>query len=381
MKKQSYLQRMSDVLKQGILLSCCIFLINCGGSNGNVSIVLPDLPDEAPEKALKDVLEKYIDTVVDEQGPGLSLMVRKNDDPVFQYSRGLANQNAGIVISQDTGFRLASISKTFTALAIMQLWESGKLALEDEIGLYLPTLSTPYQQVTIDQLLTHTSGIPDFINDNSSAGILVFDGMTNADLLRYFNDADELEFTPGTRAEYSNSGYVLLSEIVAVVAGMPFGDYMQTFIFSPAGMDSSYIIDGQFPRSTEDALSFAKNIDVLGFDSQTHGSSGQVSSINDLHRFFDALKTHVLIQEDTLVKMKARRVYIPNIDFHYGYGWLVLDSGATQIMHTGGFDGYQTMMYLDLNADLEFAVLTNGGADTLNIMHQLKDAVTEALAN
>lgn len=381
MKKQSYLYRMNELLKVGIFVTSCLFLVNCGGSNGNVSIVLPSLPDNAPEETLKDVLEKYINTVVDELGPGLSVIVRKNNEVVFQYSRGLANQHAGIAISADTGFRLASISKTFTALAIMQLWESGKLTLEDEIGFYLPYLSVPYQQVTIEQLLTHTSGIPDFINDNSQAGMLAFDGMTNTDLLAFFEGADDLEFTPGSRAEYSNTGYLLLSEIVAEISGVSFGEYMQTFIFEPASMDSSYIIDGQFPRSTEDALSFATNIKVLGFDSQTHGSSGQVSSINDLNHFFTVLKEHRLMHEDTLTKMKARRVYISNIDFHYGLGWLVLNSEATQIMHTGGYDGYQTMMYLDLSADLEFAVLTNGGAETLNIMQQLKDSITESLGH
>lgn len=357
-----------------------LFIVSCGGNNkGPKKIPLPHIVVDIVEKTLPQVLSEYMGAIVNPARSGMSVIVRKNDEIIFEGSKGMANSNHGIEISTSTGFRLASVSKTFTALAIMQLWESGLIKLDDQIGQYLPQLSNNYQRVTIEQLLTHTSGIPDFINDSSPKDILALDGMTNKDLINFYQGANEFEFQPGTSSQYSNTGYLLLSEIVEVVSNMPFGEYMHQHIFAVAGMDHSYIIDGQFPVSIEDALSFATNVDLLGFDSQTHGSSGQVSSVIDLSLFFIALKNHSLITEDTFNLMKQRHIFVENVDFHYGYGWIVLNSAATKIMHTGGYDGFQTIVYMDIENDFEFAILTNGGARTLNAMTVMKDFIIDFL--
>lgn len=374
-----------NIFKQTVISTGFVLaLANCGGSTNENGVPshqqIQNIVESVAEKTLTEVLDEYMESVVASDGPGISAIVKHNDEIIFSKSLGKANKNDDIDISEETGFRLASVSKTFTALAIMQLWENGSLQPSDNMGQYLPSLSLEYQQVTIEQLLTHSSGIPDFINDNSDEELLQLDGMTNDDLIEFYRSANELEFTPGSRAEYSNTGYVLLSEIVEVASGLEFGEYMYNNIFAPLGMNHSYIIDGQFPESIEDALSHGTNIDVLGFDSQTHGSSGQVSSAQDIMRFLDGVKSNQLITETTFEEMKKRRIYVSNISHHYGYGWLVLNQAETEIYHSGGYDGYQTIMYMDLEHDFEFVILTNGGTDTGNAMNEMKDLIIEFLA-
>lgn len=366
----------TDYFRRALLAASCIALFNCGGS-GNQA--LPEIEKVKIELTLTETLDRHLDSAIQATGPGASVLIRHNGEKRYEYAKGKANSDQDIDISLRTGFRLASISKTFTALAIMQLWEKGRIQLDDTVGQFLPDVPRAYQNITVEQLLTHTSGIPDFINDVDSEDLHHFDGLTNEQLLSLLAGFDRLEFQPGSRGEYSNSGYIYLAEIVAAASGMSFSDYMQTFIFDPIGMDDTYIIDGQFPASIEDALNFAATIDVLGFDSQTHGSSGQVSSAEDLNLFVDALLNFELINEATFEVMIQRRAYLQDIDFHYSYGWLSHDTSNNLISHTGGFDGYQTLLHVDLENDIQVIMLTNGGAPTRELYYQVRDIANQFL--
>ncbi len=213
------------------LLKCslAILLSACGEEHNFVA--------PGDQATLTETLDKYLDTNLDDNSPGMAILVIKDGEVTYKNAKGMANKHTGLFITSDTGFRLASVSKTFTAIAIMQLYEQQLLTVEESIITFLPELPSSWQGITIHHLLSHQSGIPDYLND---LGIDSWpDGVTNKDVLEYFSANDSLEFVPGTKGEYSNTGYLLLAEIVSRVTGVRFAVYMENNLFHPLGMKDS----------------------------------------------------------------------------------------------------------------------------------------------
>lgn len=348
----------------------CI-LTACGGGDHSASVVPPETIPIG--ETLEGTLDTYISGNLSDNAPGLSMLVRQNGVVVYQQNKGMANLNSNEVISAETGFRLASVAKSFTALALMQLYEQGLVNLDDRLGQYFPELEHNFGDVTIEQLLTHTSGIPDYFNDLDVSQRPMLNGLVNEEVIALFAQNAEPEFVPGSQAQYSNSGYLLIAQIVAKVSGMRFSDYMRADFFAPIGMSKSYILDGEFPLQQDDVLSFADRTTVEGIDGVSSGSSGQVSSINDLNLFLVALLNYDVVSEDTLNLMTQHHSTIPDVS-NYGYGWQVLDQNNSIFQHRGGYGGFQTVLYIDQKNDLQVVVLTNGGFETSNHMLSLLQA-------
>ncbi|MDF2178634.1 serine hydrolase [Aliiglaciecola sp. CAU 1673] len=362
-------------------LSFAIVVALSGCGDGTIQVDADESLPEVIEDSLPALLDIIVDQHIAENGPGMALLVRQKGELLYRHSRGKANIHVNIDIAGHTGFRLTSLSITFIAIALMQLHEAGKLNLTDKLGEYLPELNGAYQAISLEQLLTHQSGIPDLMNDKNDEGLLVFDGMTNAEFMSFYARVDALEFVPGTADQYSNTGYLLLSEVIERASGLSFDDYMLRNIFAPLGMDDSYIIHGQFPRSTEDALNFAHLTQILGFNSQTHGFSGQISSLDDLLLFIQALKFEQLISARTSEEMMQAKVFLTDLNYRYGYGWLVDPGYSDIVFHSGCFDGYQSRVYLDKAHDLQIIVLANGGNSSQELYWDIIHLVTGVLVN
>lgn len=376
------LTSLNQITKPLLISAAFVSIVNCGGGNTGVSEAerVDAIVDTVTASTLPAAIDGIFDTQVNSDRAGVAMIIKQHGDIIYSNAKGKANISENIDITLDTPFRLASISKTFTAIAIMQLVEAGKLRLSDNIGVYLPYLSNNYQRITIEQLLTHSSGIPDFINDFGPGDWLAYDGLTNKGLIQFYNGATELEFEPGSESQYSNTGYILLAEIIESVSNETFENYMQQHIFQPAGMSNSYAIDGDFPRAIDEALNYGSEIDVLGFNSQTHGSSGQVSSAQDFAHFFTALKNNTLITAQSFELMIERRVWVNTDSIYYGYGWIIANPNSTKVWHSGGYDGYQTLMYVDTQNDYEIVILTNGGAGTREIYNAMLDVTNSFLS-
>ena len=327
-------------------------------------------PPPAPETplSLPEQLDAYFSERQSLTAAGVSVLVMKDGEIVYQGSKGMANINAGISLNEHTGFRLASVSKSFTALAIMQLVEAGEIDIHDSILDYLPELPNAWRAITVEMLISHKSGIYDLLNDNWNPALL--EGLTNAGARAHFAINSALEFTPGSRMDYSNSGYVLLAEIIERVTAYDFADYMREFIFEPVGMEHSYITDENQPLLVDDALNRATSHTFYGVTTYISGNMAQVSSASDFVHFFTALRAGELVSSETIETMVLQRGTL--FGGGYGYGFML---NGNSYGHQGSWDGFRTIMTIDPELNLEFVVLTNGGSATQSYIFGVRNIV------
>lgn len=301
------------------------------------------------------------------ESAGLSVLIVQNGEILYHASKGLANRNRGARLNDSTGFRIASVSKTFTAIAVMQLVEDGVIGLNDSILDYLPELDSSWQAISIDYLLSHRAGVYDVLNDGR---FNLSGGYTNSSLVNYFSGNPVLEFEPGSRMDYSNSGYILLAEVVARASRRSFDDYMRANIFQPAQMWDSYLVGNYSGLRSGDALNNATSSEINGQNYQFTGAMGQVSSTNDFIGFFEAMRDGRLISEDSLALMREPRGRAFGRD--YGFGLML---GENSYGHGGLLGGYRSDMFIDAGLDLQVVVLGNGGPSSSSLIGAIRTAV------
>src|SRR3981081_1297862 len=214
-------------------------------SIGGVAIVLALLssssisiaaPAQVPAAAIDRLFAKFVSA----HDPGCAVLVIKDGQPVFRKGYGVADLRTLRKIGPETNFRLASLTKQFTAMAVMLLVHNGKLSYEDRLTDVFPDFPASGKAITIRQLLNHTSGLIDYedIMAKQSAGISddKIPQISDAGVLKLLRNETATKFTPGTRWEYSNSGYVVLAMVVEKRSGMRFGDFLRQRIFMPLKM-------------------------------------------------------------------------------------------------------------------------------------------------
>ena len=344
---------------------------------------------ETPED-LTSIINGILEERQSSTQPGLTVLVRKDGDIVCHNSKGIARTEGSRPINSDTGFRIGSITKTFTALAIMQLVEQDMISLDDKLLTIVPELSDTFQDITVAHLLAHRAGLLDYIDDNSDMTSL--DGLTTSQILDLIpiSGLKNLIFEPGTSAEYSNTGYVFLALIIEKVSGMDYPTYMKTNIFDPIGMNNTFVIsENQHLGDLNDnyALNFGTEIKVKGFNSLIYGASGIVSSTNDMNLFVEAVVENDIIKEESLQTMIRPLSSISWLG-DYGLGW-TLGTGTNywhqeanltdtnDYWHIGGFDGYRSMFSINPDLNLEIVMLTNNGDTSQEISYALMRGVRE----
>jgi CubicO group peptidase (beta-lactamase class C family) len=306
-------------------------------------------------------VESKIDTLMrayDGDGPGASVLVIRDGAPAFRGAYGLANVEERVAVTPATNFRLASVTKQFTAASILLLAQDGRLSLDDRARRWLPSLPESAANVTIRQLLTHTSGLIDYED-------VIPDGTTtplhDADVLRLLEVREGSYFAPGTGYRYSNSGYALLALIVERASGQRFAGFLRERIFRPLGMDNtvaheegvSTVIHRAFGYS-ESQGSWSRTDQSL--TSAVLGDGGIYSSVNDLAKWDAAL------YDDRLLNAKSRQLAFtpathtddPNVD--YACGWRV--TGET-LWHSGETIGFRNVIVRYPQRHLTVLVLTN----------------------
>ena len=293
--------------------------------------------------------------------PGASVVVVQNGQVVVRRAYGMADLERRIPATPETDYRLASVSKQFTAMAIMLLAKEGKLRYDQPIRDFLAELPPATQAVTVRHLLNHTSGIWDYealIPENRTAQL------DDDDVLSLVAARDSLSTPPGTAYCYSNSGYVLLGMIVARVSGMSFPEFLRTRIFVPVGMPSSVAhvegadtvprrAYGYSPRSG----SFVQTDQSV--TSATLGDGGIYSNVDDLVRWDRALSGATLIDRASLAEATAPPV-LPGGPSEYGFGWFVdRYRGETRWRHTGETSGFRNAILRFPERKLTIVILTN----------------------
>jgi CubicO group peptidase (beta-lactamase class C family) len=284
-----------------------------------------------------------------------SVLVARAGAIIYRAGFGCANESTREPFEPSTVSSLASVSKQFTAMAVMMLAEAGSLGYDDPIMRFLPELARYAPGVTVRHLLNHTSGIPD-------VGDLGIDrpGLTNAEVVTALAREPSLASSPGTRYRYSNAGYVLLAIIVERLRGQSLADFLATHVFRPLGMERTFVRE---PAAVQPA--FAMAYDAFGQpDGDTNGTVGDggvFSTVDDLHKWDRALAGSSLVRTSTLDAAFTPPI-LPDGPSTYAFGWNVrLDQAARTLWHTGSTGGYRSYIERRPAEQLLIVMLTNHG--------------------
>lgn len=304
-----------------------------------------------------DVLMKQYDGSV----PGASLLVVHDGKSIVRRSYGLADVEHHIAATPATNYRLASVTKQFTATAILLLAQDNKLFLSDKASKYLPALPKAASPITLHQLLTHTSGLIDYED-------LMAEGTTkqvhDADVLRMLELADSLYFPPGTSYRYSNTAYSLLSLIVERVSGQSFADFLHDRIFIPLGMTNTVAHRDSFDTVPHRAFGYRLTNGTWTQRDQSStsavlGDGGIYSSIDDMAKWDAAQYDSRLLNEEW-----RRVAFTPHTPTEvagtsYGFGWRI--TGET-LWHSGETTGFRNVIVRYPAKRLTVVILTNRNA-------------------
>ncbi len=284
------------------------------------------------------------------------VMVARRDTPLFERCYGQADYELAVANTPATKFRIGSISKQFTAAAILVLEARGLIDVADPIGKHLPDYPNG-DRITIHHLLTHSSGIPNIFAVPGYESVKR-SPVTPEELVALFRDR-LLDFEPGERFSYSNSGYILLAHLIERVTGQRFGDFLREALFNPLEMNDTgherlpLIIPGRasgYDPAGVDGLENAPFVD----GSATVGAGSLFSTVGDLHRWVKALSTNLLLAEERRAKMLTRQAG------SYGYGVAVYtEHGRRIIAHDGRVAGFAADLSWYPNDDLAVIVLSN----------------------
>ncbi|WP_257984543.1 serine hydrolase [Psychroflexus sp. MES1-P1E] len=294
-------------------------------------------------------LEQQFDTYIGDQytsdAPGVSVLVAKDGQAIYSKGFGIANLESDIKAAPKHVFEIGSITKQFTAVAILMLEEQGKLSLEDEITKFIPDYPTQDKTITVHHLLNHTSGIKSYTNMPSFMEFARTD-MTPTVLIDSFKN-EQMEFDPGTQFNYNNSGYILLGHIIEVVSEQSYEDFIQTNIFDKVGMNNSYY--GSMTRLIPNrARGYSKtetgyrNADYLSL-TLPYAAGSIMSTTADLLKWQNAISANTLIKKSSLEKATNGSTLDSGEEITYGYGWYTGNiNGSASVEHNGGIFGYSS---------------------------------------
>ena len=292
--------------------------------------------------------------------PGAAVMVIRDGGVVYSGGFGFADVKKQIPIDADSTFRLGSVSKQFTAMAIMVLADEGRLDYDDLVTRYIPELDM-YPGVTIRHLLTHTSGMPDYYDTIDTSG-----GMpTNADMPAVMASMDGPVFAPGAQYEYSNPAYEMLPVIVEKVSGQAFSAFMLENVFRPAGMDDSLIYDHTEPEIANRVYGYeprGRSFKLNDYHALNYldGSGGMYATLEDFLAWDQALYGEDVVSAATLSEGFTRYTLNNGDEIDYGFGWrLDQHRGHRRIAHGGSWVGFRTSIARYPDAKLAVVVLTN----------------------
>jgi CubicO group peptidase (beta-lactamase class C family) len=310
-------------------------------------------------------MAEYLDGLVqDHQFRGV-VEVRRGDEVLIRQGFDQADVTQDVPNEQDTRFRIASLTKQFTGLAVLILQEQGKVKVSDLLCTHLPNCPATWRAITVEHLLTHTAGLYDYVEisggDPERYATAFGPEPSPEQLIRTFVDRP-LEFPPGTKHHYSSSGYVLLGALIERLSGETYGEFLENQILDPLDMsDTAYQPDEQ--ANTHDAVGYldwttpaTKAPDAVSF-----AGGGMYSTVTDLTRWnqFLLTGTPAIVKKDTLAQLLQPRVAAEG-GAQYGYGIYTKDTGNDTLHgHPGGVPGFAAYNEIRPATDLSIVILSN----------------------
>jgi CubicO group peptidase (beta-lactamase class C family) len=332
-------------------------------------------------------------------GPGMAVSLIRGGRVVYRKGFGLADLDAQTPITPDTQFQLASMTKQFTAMAIMILKERGKLQFDDSLTRFCPEFPGYARAITIRHLLNHTSGLPDY--EELLLGKVDYDKLfqsskskraahefTSAEAFQAVSRQPKPRFTPGEKWEYSNSGYMVLARIVERLSGKRYAEFLKENIFDPLGMHDTLVVDERRQKVPKLATGYAirdgrwQDISYSPEDFM-YGDGGIDSTVNDLYKWDQALYTERLVHRATLQMAftpghtndgKHTDTFLTGFlkrPTSYGFGWFITSlDGKLQVEHEGNWSGYRSYIIRMPSERVTAIVLMNSAYDRIRDIAQ-----------
>ncbi|MCA1762358.1 MAG: serine hydrolase [Cryomorphaceae bacterium] len=301
-----------------------------------------------------------------------NVLIAENDTVIFQKSFGSANRESKTALNENSIFNIASLTKQFTAAAILMLVEDGTIALNDRMATYIPELSF-YEGITIDHLIHHTSGLPDYMQLLDSKGDKS-KLATNDYVIRLFERERPAKlFEPNEKWQYSNTGYFILATIIERASGKSYSNFLREKIFDPLDMKNSDVlfvyrdsldIENMAPGYTENSAGeyvayseYAKSFDGV------FGQGRLYSTTTDLYKWDRALDKNLLFSKKNTQTLFSNFTINSGENCDYGFGWFLKDSEAygNSVYHSGSWAGYTSYIERHLHNDKSIIILQNNG--------------------
>ena len=339
------------------------------------------------EIALQKVDSLFTERYAPQPNPGGAVLILKGDSIIFDKGYGIADTELNTQIDGNTFFNIASVSKQFTAVAILKLAQEGKLDINKSIydvhpnvNKYLPKDKNVFKGVTVAHLMSHASGIPDSRPRTDRNFVLT---CTDMQSIEYMKDLKELKFEPGTQYDYQNPTFQLLYVMIESLSGMPFEQYMKENIFTPAGMDETvyFQADREIPRMSHGYIPQNDTIPAeekvfrqydYGEESffATKADGGIYTSTHEFAKWEKALRNNTILNAETTQAAHSPQNNVSGSEFctyqnrpytSYGYGWFIEDQPGMprKVYHTGDNGGYQIYAARFPEKDLLFLVFEN----------------------
>jgi CubicO group peptidase (beta-lactamase class C family) len=300
---------------------------------------------------------------------------------VFEHASGFADIDTKTPCTSQTNFRMASVSKQFTATAVMLLVDRGQLSLDDKLTKFFPGFPKYGDKITVKQLLAHTSGIPAYEGLIPPGTTLQLD---DYDVLHLLMDTKAPKFAAGEKFEYSNSGYTLLGLIVEQIAQKPFHDFMASEVFRPLGMKQSVLYQRGLNEISNRAYGHVKKGDKWvrsdqSLTSAVRGDGGVYTSLQDYRKWLAGIDDQKLLSKESYKAMFSPQVQTDRDRSHYGYGWFIDEyRGEPRIHHNGDTHGFRACVQrfpkrgaailIQLNSDVEGDTMTKVGERVADLL-------------
>lgn len=312
--------------------------------------------------------------------PGCAVGVYENAEVVYDRGFGSADLINDVPITEATRFTVGSVSKQFTAASIALLVQAGRVSLSDDVRKYIPELQTYPTPVTIADLVHHTSGVRDFWELVDLAGMRPDDGYTSADMLDLARRQKGLNFTPGSEYRYSNTGYLLLAEVVRRASGQSLRRFADSAIFKPLGMTNTLFLDDHneiVPRRASAYQPSGSGYRIDVWNNDIVGQGGLVTTIGDLQKWDENFYTARVGGPGFIKLLQTTEPLTGGKPNNYAFG-LVIDSyrGMHEVQHTGSTGGYRAAIFRYPDAHTTVSMLCNvSTANTTSLAHAMADVV------
>ncbi len=329
------------------------------------------------DREITEELEKHLKKIVAADLFSGTVLIARGDDVLYEKAFGEANKDFKVPNKTDTKFNLGSMNKMFTAVAIAQLVDAGKLSFDDSLGKFMPDFPDRQaaEKIKIKHLLSHTSGLGNYFNrtfmEGSRARFRTVD-----DFLELAKD-EKMQFEPGTKWQYSNTGMLVLGKIIEKVSGQSYFEYIRENIYKKAGMINSdaYDLDnvntnlavGYEKDYTDQGIVFRNNIFMHVIKGGPAG--GGYSTVHDLLKFANALRDGRLVGKEYVKLLTTPKPELNSPGYGYGF---IIGTNPDTTGHSGGFPGISSELIMFANSDFTAVVLSNYGTGARNVTEKIR---------